>query len=243
MKGNDLDKRRNIVKKIKIMTILLVGLLVTGCSGRKVEEEEDFDAYRDQTSSSVEESSSYSDDEVFYEPRDKTKTSDTVDENKTATETTQDSSKEAKGKIEVVKTKNGNFKIELTDGWQTVEAKELSDNADVSLKNAVNEEYYMVLSEAKKDFANFDAFKSSVDLSDLGEIKDEKKEEIKYHGLKGERRKFTASKDGVEVYYIYDLMEGKDHYLQCISWTLDSKKSDNESDLIKIMNSLAELEK
>ncbi|OJG28633.1 hypothetical protein RU98_GL000226 [Enterococcus caccae] len=207
-----------------------------------MEEEEDFDVFRDQTSSSIEESSSYGDDEVFYEPRDKT-TNDTVDEKTSATEEPKEQPKDPKGKIEVIKTKNGNFKIEMTDGWQTVEAKELSDNADVSLKNAVNEEYYMVLSEAKKGFDNFDGFKNSVDLSDLGETKNEKKEEISYHDLKGERRMFTAVKDGVEVYYIYDLMEGKDHYLQCISWTLGSKKSANEADLIKIMNSLVELEK
>jgi len=230
------------VKKFKIITILLVGLVVTGCSGRSVVEEEDDDAYLKETSSSVEELSSYGDDEVFYEPRDRSTTSTTVDENQVATDETKEQPSDSKNKIEVIKTKNGNFKIEMTDGWQSVEAKELSDNADVSLKNTTNEEYYMVLSEAKKDFDSFDVFKQSVDLSDLGEITNEKKAAINYNGLKGERRTFTASKDGVEVYYIYDLVEGKDHYLQCISWTLNSKKSSNESDLIKVMNSLAELE-
>lgn len=242
MKDNDLDKRRNIVKKIKMITLLLVGLVVTGCSGRKVEEEEDFDAYIDQTSSNTVESSSYGDDEVFYEPRDKSNTSDRIDEDQVATEDTKEQSNNSNGKLEVIKTKNGNFKIEMTEGWQSVAAKELSDSADVSLKNAGNEAYYMVVSESKKDFENFNGFKSSVDLSDLGEITNEKKETIEYNKLKGERRRFTASKDGVKVYYIYDLMEGKDHYLQCISWTLDSKKNSNEADLIKIMNSLAELE-
>ncbi|EOH99339.1 hypothetical protein UAW_00489 [Enterococcus haemoperoxidus ATCC BAA-382] len=229
------------MKKFKIMTILIVGLVITGCSGRKVVEEVDDDVYIEETSS--EESSSYGDDEVFYEPRDKSATSGTLDENKAATEETKEQSDESKGKLEVIKTKNGNFKVELTEGWQSVEAKELSDNADVSLKNAANEEYYMVLSEAKKDFDSFDAFKSSVDLSDLGEITDEKKETIKYNELKGERRSFIASKDGVEVYYIYDLVESKDHYLQCISWTLAEKKESNKADLIKVMNSLAELQK
>ncbi|MFD1899065.1 hypothetical protein GQR36_01015 [Enterococcus termitis] len=59
--------------------------------------------------------------------------------------------------------------------------------------------------------------------------------------MKGERRKFTAKKDEVDVYYIYDLMESEDHYLQCISWTLDSKKDVNEADMIKLMKSLTEL--
>lgn len=228
------------MKKLKIITILLVGLVVTGCSGRKAVEEEIDDAYIEETSSSVEESNSYGDDEVFYEPRDTSGTSDSVDENKAATEETKEQSK---GKVEVIKTKNGHFKVELTDGWQSVETKELSDNADVSLKNASNEEYYMVLSESKKDFDSFNAFKSSVDLSDLGEKTDEKKESIKYNELKGERRTFTATKDGVEVFYIYDLVESKDHYLQCISWTIADKKDSNKADMIKIMNSLAELQK
>ncbi|MGX7148229.1 hypothetical protein [Enterococcus ureasiticus] len=226
------------MKKFKIITILLVGLVISGCSGRKVVEEEDDDVYIEETSSSVEESSSYGDDDIFYEPRDTSATSESVAENKSATEETKD---ESKGKIEVIKTKNGNFKVELTEGWQSVEAKELSDNADISLKNASNDEYYMVLSEAKKDFDSFDAFKNSVDLSDLGERTDEKKDSVKYNELKGERRTFTASKDGVDVYYTYDLMESKDHYLQCISWTLADKKDSNKADLIKIMNSLAEL--
>ncbi|WP_086312200.1 hypothetical protein A5821_003488 [Enterococcus sp. 7F3_DIV0205] len=231
------------MKKFKIIAILLVVLVITGCSGRKVEEEVDDDIYIEETSSSVEESTSYGDDEVFYEPRDKSETSDSADENKAATEETKEQTDDSKGKVEVIKTKNGNFKVELTDGWQSVEAKELSDNADVSLKNASKEEYYMVLSEGKKDFDNFAAFKDSVDLSDLGERTDEKKESVKYNDLKGERRTFTASKDGVEVFYIYDLMESKDHYLQCISWTLAEKQESNKSDLVKIMNSLAELQK
>lgn len=227
------------MKKYKIITILLVGLIISGCSGRKVVEDfDDDDVYIEESSSSVEESSSYGDDEVFYEPIDTSSTNDSMDENKAATEETKEP---AKGKVEVIKTKNGHFKVELTDGWQSVEAKELSDNADVSLKNASNEEYYMVLSEAKKDFESFDAFKSSVDLSDLGERTDEKKESIKYNGLKGERRTFTASKEGVDVYYTYDLMESKDHFLQCISWTLADQKESNKADLINIMNSLAEL--
>lgn len=227
------------MKKYKIITILLVGLIISGCSGRKVVEDfDDDDVYIEESSSSVEESSSYGDDEVFYEPRDTSSTNDSMDENKAATEETKEP---AKVKVEVIKTKNGHFKVELTDGWQSVDAKELSDNADVSLKNASNEEYYMVLSEAKKDFESFDAFKSSVDLSDLGERTDEKKESIKYNGLKGERRTFTASKEGVDVYYTYDLMESKDHFLQCISWTLADQKERNKADLINIMNSLAEL--
>lgn len=227
------------MKKLKIITILLIGLVISGCSGRKVVEDDD-DSYIEETSSSVEESSSYGDDEVFYEPRESTSTSESVDENTKAAEEPKD---QAKGKIEVIKTKNGNFKVELTDGWQSVETKELSDNADVSLKNTANEEYYMVLSETKKDFDSFDAFKNSVDLSDLGERTDEKKETIKYNELKGERRMFTATKDDVEVFYIYDLMESKDHYLQCISWTLADKKESNKDDMIKIMNSLVELQK
>ncbi|MEI5989236.1 hypothetical protein [Enterococcus crotali] len=232
------------MKKFKIITILLVGLVLTGCSGSKVvEEEDDDDIYIEETSSSVEELGSYGDDEVFYEPRDPSATSEAKDENKVATEETKEQSNDEKGKVEVIKTKNGDFKLELTDGWESVESKELSDNADVSLKNTANEAYYMVLSEAKNGFDNFDGFKNSVDLSDLGERTDEKKETIKYNGLKGERRTFTATKEGVEVYYIYDLVESKDHYLQCISWTLNNKKDENKADLIKIMNSLAELAK
>lgn len=231
------------MKKIKIITILIVGLVITGCSGRKVAEDKDDDIYIEETSSSVEESSSYGDDEVFYEPRDQSTTSEPVEEDKATTEKKKNQSSESKGKIEVIKTKNGHFKLELTDGWQSIESTELSDNADISLKNASNEEYYMVLSEAKKDFDSFSGFKNSVDLSDLGDRTDEKKEMIKYNDLIGERRTFTASKNGVDVYYIYDLMESREHYLQCISWTLNNKKDHNEADLIKVMNSLAELQK
>lgn len=231
------------MKKVKIITLLIVGLVITGCSGQKAVEEEVEDAYIEDTSSSVEESTSYGDDEVFYEPRDKSTTSDTIDENKKASEESKEKTDNSKGKVEVIKTKNGHFKVELTDGWQSVEAKELSDNADISLKNAENEEYYMVLSENKKDFDNFDAFKNSVDLSDLGERLDENKESIKYNGLTGERRTFIAIKEGIEVYYIYDLMESPDHYLQGISWTLANKKDNNKENMIKIMNSLTELQK
>jgi hypothetical protein len=226
---------------MKVIPIFLLGLLIVGCTGRKAEVEEIEDAYRDQSSSSVEESISFEGDEVFYEPRDSSDTSESVDEQQPATETTTESSDESKGKVEVIKTNNGDFKLELPSGWQTVDTKELSDNADISVKNSNNETYYMVLSEAKKDFKDFNAFKNSVDISDLGDRSNEKKESIKYNSMKGERRKFTAKKDEVDVYYIYDLMESEDHYLQCISWTLDSKKDANEADMIKLMKSLTEL--
>lgn len=223
------------MKKLKIITLLLMGIVVTGCSKAKpVEIEEEYSAA---SSSSTEASTSYGDDEIFYEPRDG-KSSESIDVDKAATEETKEQSD---GKIEVIKTDNGDFKIEMLDGWKSVETKELSDNADVGLKNEQKELYYMVLSEKKKDFDSFSAFKSSVDLSDLGEKSDETKESIKYNGLKGERRTFVAAKDGIEVYYIYDLLEGKDHYLQCISWTLNSDKDTNEQELIKLMNSLTEL--
>lgn len=225
------------MKKIKIITILLIGLMITGCSKAKPVEEEKAQEYSQATSSSVEESTFYGDDDAFYEPIEG-RSSDSVDVNRTATEETKEKSD---SKVEVIKTNNGNFKIEMPTGWESAETKELSDNADISLKNTEKEAYYMVLSEAKKDFDSFSAFKSSVDLSDLGEKSNETKKSISYNGLKGERRTFVAKKDDIEVYYIYDLMEGKEHYLQCISWTLNSSKEANEKELIKLMDSLAEM--
>ncbi|MEI5995135.1 hypothetical protein [Candidatus Enterococcus mansonii] len=228
------------MKNIKIISILLIGLVIAGCSSRKSADEDPSDYLKESSSETIE-SSSYGDDEVFYEPRDG-KSAESVDENKAAIEN-KESANQSKGKIEVIKTSNGNFKVEMTEGWQKVDAKELSDNADISLENKSNDEYYIVLSEAKKDFENFDTFKESVDLSDLGERTNEKKESVEYNGLKGERRTFNATKEGVDIYYMYDLMEGKDYYLQCISWTLNSNKESYEADLTKIMNSLAEMPK
>ena len=75
--------------------------MLTGCFGRKAEVEIIEDAYKEESSSNIEESVSYEGDEVFYEPRDSTETSSTIDENKQATETTTQSSTEDKGKVEV----------------------------------------------------------------------------------------------------------------------------------------------
>lgn len=224
------------MKKMKIVTLLLLGLMITGCSKAKPVEEE-TEEYSQATSSSVEESTSYGNDEAFYEPIEG-RSSDSIDVTKAATEETKEKSD---SRIEVIKTNNGNFKVEMPTGWESTKTKELSDDADISLKNTEKAAYYMVLSEAKKDFDSFSAFKSSVDLSDLGEKTNETKKSISYNGLKGERRTFVAKKDDIEVYYIYDLMEGKDHYLQCISWTLNSNKETNENELIKLMDSLAEM--
>jgi hypothetical protein len=227
------------VKNKKVITLLFLGLVLTGCSKREVVDDEIEDVYIDEPSSTVEESTSYGNDE-FYEPLEST-TSETKAESTKETEQTKEKTDESKGKLEVVKTKNGNFKVNLTSGWKKTAAKELSDNADVSLKNEAKQAYYMVLSQSKDDFEDFESFKNTIDLSDLGEISDEKTEEVNYNTLTGERRTFTAKKDDVEVYYIYDLMEGSDHYLQCISWTLNSDKQKNEAELIKLMKSLVEI--
>ncbi|MTD41564.1 hypothetical protein GIX45_23655 [Erwinia sp. CPCC 100877] len=227
------------MKNKKFITLLFLGLILTGCSGREVVDDEIEDVYIDESSSTVEESTSY-DNEEFYAPLEST-TSQSTAENTEATEQTKETTEESKGKLEVVKTNNGNFKVDLTSGWQKTTAKELSDNADVSLKNEARQAYYMVLSQSKDDFEDFESFKATIDLSDLGEISNEKKEEIDYNTLTGERRTFTAKKEDVEVYYIYDLMEGSDHYLQCISWTLNSDKKKNETELTKLMESLVEI--
>lgn len=225
------------MKSIKIVWLVMVVLTITGCS-KKTEDKAIPESTTQESSRSTESVISYDGDEEFYESIEG-RSGRSMEENKTATEVTSESTT---SRIEVIETNNGDFKLSIPQDWQKTKAKELSDSADIELKNTTDTAYYMVLSEKKKEFDSFSAFKNSVDISDLGEKKDEKKESIEYNGLKGERRTFIAKKEGVEVYYIYDLLEGKDYFMQCISWTQATDKEANESQMKVVMSSLSELD-
>lgn len=213
------------MKIARIIAIVLTGFMISGCSSQKIKQKvskqsEDIEQTMDTTYA----------DETYYE----------VIEDSGASEELKDS-KLAASKIEMVQTENGYFKVTLLDGWKKIDTKELSDTADLAFKNTSNDEFFMVLSEEKEGFSDFEAFKSSIDVSELGEISSEETGEIDYNGLKGERKMFTAKKDDLDIFYIYDLLEGTDYYLQCVSWTLNSNKEENEAELKQIMTSLIEL--
>lgn len=215
---------------------MVIVLAIAGCS-KTTEKKEISESTTKESSSSTESSFSYSEGGEFYEPIEG-RSERSVDESKSTTETTSDPSS---SKIEVMKTDNGEFKLSIPQDWQQAKANELSDSADIELKNNTGTAYFMVLSEKKKEFDSFSAFKNSTDSSDLGEKRDETKESIEYNGLKGERRTFFAKKDNIDVYYIYDLLEGKEYYMQSISWTQATDKEMNEAQMKSLMASLSEL--
>lgn len=213
------------MKIARIFAIVLTCFIISGCSRKKTDQQSD------EQSQDIEQTTDTTYvDEKYYE---------TI-EDSGASEELKDSKLSA-SKIEMVQTENGYFKVTLPDGWNKIDTKEVSDTADLAFKNSSNDGFFMVLSEEKEGFSNFDAFKSSVDLTELGEVTSEETSEIDYNGLKGERKVFTAKKDNLDIFYIYDLLEGTDYYLQCVSWTLNSNKETNEADLKQIMTSLIEL--
>lgn len=152
------------------------------------------------------------------------------------------SGKEIPKRVESFDTENGNYQVTLTEEWQPAEWDGIADFSDINIQNIEKDEYFVVISENKVDFETFESYKELMDFSDFGEIVDKTTETITYNGFNGERHRFSTSIDGINLYYIYDILEGKNYYLQSFSYTLKSNQEKAEKELLDVMNSLVEVE-
>ncbi|MHC5373552.1 hypothetical protein ACYSNU_07085 [Enterococcus sp. LJL120] len=158
----------------------------------------------------------------------------------TTEESTADSS--MLGEPEIYETDFGTFEVAIPAGWKNVDPSEFSGDADIAFENAVEYAYLNILSENKEDFASFTAYKELVYPSLVEGSENLTEEEVSYNNFSGTRYRFDyQTEDGLNTSFITDILDGNEYYIQSISWTSKSGISENQAEMVAIMESLTEI--
>lgn len=141
-----------------------------------------------------------------------------------------------------LETENGTFTVFLSEGWREIDPASLNEEADISLENGRKTMYAVILSESSEDYEDFDAFKNAVDFHDWLDVTDESEQVINHNGWNGTRYFITAKTEGINLYYVYDIVESEaGHFAQKIAWTTKSKKDSNSDLLEEILDSIKDV--
>jgi hypothetical protein len=145
----------------------------------------------------------------------------------------------------IVKSDDGSVSITVPEGWETNDA-DLSADACISVSNAADEQYVIVIEEARDDFA--DDFTADDYLAALQEKMTEKSanaawsriSEVTIGGLDGLTVELSATVDGYDIVYWVYVVEGKDNFYQIAGWTAKNEAAANSSVINNVIASFEE---
>ncbi|WP_430606175.1 hypothetical protein IGJ55_001742 [Enterococcus sp. AZ170] len=132
------------------------------------------------------------------------------------------------------------FSVDLIKGWKELEVEEVYEDASVALSNMKNTIYYVVIGENKEDFESLDFYKELIIEQMIDEPDEVQEKEVTRNGLKGTNYTFYQAVDGIKFFYDIDILEGKEHFVQSISWTLKSKAKTNQDTMEQLLASIEE---
>lgn len=137
------------------------------------------------------------------------------------------------------------------------ETNSLNEDASLQYQSIFKGMYLIVMEDNKKDLHKLleenqiasefsDGFNGFTDLMFAnGGFWDQNAEselkDIEINGLKAKVLQTEKRIEGINIYYRAALIEGKDTYYQVVAWTSSDKKTKNEKDIEKIVNSFSEL--
>lgn len=148
------------------------------------------------------------------------------------------------GKTTLIKTDNGDFELSLLDGWKEIDPEEVNDYADLAIENTKRDMYLMVLSEPEEYYEDFDEFLSVAAVTELVDTVTEESslEAIEEDGWTGQREIFSGEVDGLEVFYIYDLLASENgHFVQRVAWTSAVWRENNEEEMKEVLASVVDV--
>lgn len=135
-------------------------------------------------------------------------------------------------------------RIEITLPYLLTESFTLHEQAVIQYQNLLQELYVIVLEEPKDEVlhfletdeavsnftADFDGYarllnenmQFRIQFDSISEMTD-----TKINGLNAKKQTFSGDVNGVNAYYEVALVEGKDHYYQILTWTLQTLKEEH----------------
>jgi hypothetical protein len=148
------------------------------------------------------------------------------------------------GQPKVVVATDGGSQVTIPSMWHEIPT--LNEKAEIQVGNEVREQYLIVLTEAKMDFAE-------TDLARYADLAAETLEESltnkvrspsvprQVQGRPALEFRITATIDNLNVVYWLTAVEGRDHYYQVLTWTLASRANANESVLRGVADTFTEV--
>lgn len=201
------------MKKWMITSVVLVGLLA-GCGSKEAPKESTESSTTNSTT--VETSSSSS-----------------------VTEESTNTSVSTSGEDGEFSVGNASYSVEIPARWANYEdVAGLNPDASYALEKDDLSAYYMVIAENKVDFSDFNTYVDLVTGSLEEEATDVKEEDVTVNGMKGVRKTFDLNVQGVNLSYIFDVVESETQFVQSVGWSLKSEAEVAKPEIESVLNSL-----
>lgn len=134
-----------------------------------------------------------------------------------------------------------NYSVSIPEEWaELADPTELNPDASFALEKSDFNSYYMVIAENKVDFADLDTYVELVTGNLEGQATNLSEEAITINGMTGIRKNFDLQIQGMNLVYIFDIVESDTQFVQSIGWSLKSVEEEARTDLEKILNSLTQ---
>lgn len=162
----------------------------------------------------------------------------------------------ANEEIQSIKIK-GQYEIKLPKTLS--KADNLHEDASLQYQNIFNEFYTIVIDEPISDFNDLvtqdeylaESYKPNLTgysnlLKDnlsatIKNGKFSKFEDTKINGMEAKLMNVTGTVDGIDVYYQFGFVKGRDRYYQIVNWTELERKDNHSGAMEKIISSFKEL--
>lgn len=134
-----------------------------------------------------------------------------------------------------------NYSVSIPEEWaELADPTELNPDASFALEKSDFNSYYMVIAENKVDFADLDTYVELVTGNLEGQATNLSEEAITINGMTGIRKNFDLQIQGMNLVYIFDIVESDTQFVQSIGWSLKSVEEEARTDLETILNSLTQ---
>ena len=133
-----------------------------------------------------------------------------------------------------------NYKIALPSNWQEVpDFTSLNPDNDFMLSDALETKYLAAVVESKQDFADLETYLGLVQ-ENLATSFDTTATFLPIPDTKAYFVDFPATVEGLNIHYIYYVLETENNYVQLYGWTSESLYDSSKDELTAIMNSFKE---
>lgn len=137
---------------------------------------------------------------------------------------------------------DGSVEIQCPEKWALID---LNDESDIEVGDNRNEDYVIVLSESKQDYAGtleeHSADTRAMLVSGLTGVQQDGPTALTINGNKAIQYKITATIDRVNIVYLHTSIESATKFHQVLGWTYASRFSKSESTLQSVVKSLKEI--
>jgi len=138
------------------------------------------------------------------------------------------------------------------------ETNDLNEDASLQYQNLWKEFYVIIIHDLKSEMEEileehelleiypndlegyssliWDGFEEDIDIQNIADTVDDR-----IHGMPVKYRKINAVVEGLDVFYYFAIIEGKERFYQILAWTMTEKQKEYEEEMKRMIYSFKEL--